>query len=69
MKELNELTRLEREIKNWFFNHKLYLDHTEKLMNMPKYGRYIIKWEAAYKKAKRTNPSLNYDFGDMIAFN
>ena len=68
MEEINELKNLENEIKNWLFNHKLYIDHTEKLMNMPKYGKYIIKWENAYAKAKKTNPELNYDFGDMISF-
>jgi hypothetical protein len=61
-----KLKTLERKIRNWIFNHKLYLDNYEKLSNSNKFQNFMIEWENAYIEAKKENSDLNYTFGDMI---
>jgi hypothetical protein len=66
-KNLKKLKTLEKNIKNWLYNHKWYIDNYERLVDTRKYTVYLDLWQSAYEEAKKTNPDLSYDFGDMIS--
>ena len=66
-RNLKKLKTLEKNIKEWLYNHKWYIDNYERLVETRKYMIFTYEWEIAYEKAKIENPTLNYDFGDMIS--